>query len=49
VSDLARVYIPGTEPARLTTALDVPAAAGKELATTGNSGIAVLDVRNLSR
>jgi hypothetical protein len=39
-SDLARVYPPGTEPAKGNQNLSVVAVNGKELAHNGNSGLA---------
>lgn len=40
MSDTAKVYASGKEPAVLTTVLTVPAANGKELAHAGNGNLA---------
>jgi hypothetical protein len=41
VSDLARVYAPGSEPAKGNQTGGLPYPNGKELATVANSGLAV--------
>ncbi len=43
-SDIARVYVPGTEPAKGNSNLAVVWPNGKELATNANAGLAITEV-----